>query len=121
MGCGCICGIDVASSRQDLIKQPGLISPGFFSQIVLEEHVLCTLDQILHDPFPAVVRECNPINLCLSVPFPKRICLWFPDKDEIALFGRQHHIIPIDYKYMAGMIAYQIGWMQVRVTDDVWP
>src|SRR5712691_6036852 len=120
MGRCCIGSIDVAPSRQDLIKQTGGISPGFFSQIVLEKHVLSTLDQILHDSFPTIVCEYDPINHSLSVPFPKRLCLWFPDKDEIALFGSQHHIIPVDYKHVSGMIAYQIGRMQVRVTDDVW-
>src|SRR5205807_10096844 len=92
----------------------------FFSQIVPETHVLCTLDQILHDPFPEVVRQCHPINLCLSVPFPKRRCLWFPDKDEIALFGCQHHLIPIDHKHVTERVTEQIGCMQIRVTDDVW-
>src|SRR6266699_3865214 len=104
---------------QDLIKHPGDISPGFFSQIVPETDVLCTFDQILNDPFPEVVRQCHPINLCLSVPFPKRICLWCPEKDKIALFGRQHHLIPIDHKHVTSMITDQIGWMQIRVTDDV--
>src|SRR5205085_1895854 len=91
-----------------------------FSQIVTEKHSLGILDQILHDPFPAVVRERYPINLRLSIPLKKRICIWFPDKDEIALFGSQLHIIPIDHKHVASMIAYQIGRVQVRVTDDVW-
>src|SRR5439155_5048319 len=50
------------------MKQLGDISPGFFSQIVPETHVLCTHDQILHDPFPEVVHQCHPINLSLSVP-----------------------------------------------------
>ncbi len=124
MGRCCIGSIDgAAATHQDLIKQPDDIGPGFFSQIVIEKHVFGTFDHILHNPFPEVVRQCNPINqsISLSVPFPKRICLQFPDKDEIALFGSQHHIIPIDDKHMVGMIAYQIGWMQVRVTDDVWP
>src|SRR5712692_3643491 len=109
MGRSCIGSIDVAIIlSQDLMKHLGDISPGFFSQIVPGKHVLGTLDQILHDPFPAVVCECHPINLRLSVALKKRICLWFPDKDEIALFGRQHHIIPIDYKHVASMIAYQV-------------
>src|SRR5215831_8002195 len=107
-GVGCI---DVATSRKDFMKQLGGISPGFFSQIITEKYVSGTLDQILNDPFPTVVCECNPINLRLSVPFPKRNCSWFPDKDEIALCGGQHHIIPIDHKHMAGMITDQIGWM----------
>src|SRR5437868_12076044 len=115
-------GIDGALIiSQDLMKQPGDISPGFFSQIVPETHVLCTHDQILHDPFPEVVRQCHPINLSLSVPFPKRSSLWFPDKDEIALFGCQHHLIPIDHKHVTSMITDQIGCMQICVRDDVWP
>ena len=65
--------------------------------------------------------SAHPINISLPVSFPKRGCLRFPDKDEIALFGRQHHLIPIDYKHVPGMIAEQVGRMQVRVTDDVWP
>src|SRR5437773_6724862 len=116
----CIGSIDAAPFlSQNLIKHLGSISPGFFSQIVPETHVLCTRDQILHDPFPEVVRQCHPINLSLSIPFPKRSCLWLPDKDEIALFGCQHHLIPIDHKHVTSMITEQIGWMQVRVTDDV--
>src|SRR5260370_789555 len=71
------------------------------------------------DMSPAVVCECHPIDLRLSVAFPKRIGLWFPDKDEIALFGRQHHLIPIDHMHVTSMITEQIGWMQIRVTDDV--
>src|SRR2546422_923843 len=121
MGRSSIGGIEVAPFlSQDLMKQLGDISPGFFSQIVPGKHVLGTLDQILHDPFPAVVCECNPIDLRLSVALKKRICLWFPDKDEIALFRRQLHIIPIDDKHVTSMITEQIGWMQIRVTDDVW-
>ena len=108
-------------TQQDLMKQLGNMGPGFFSQVVLEKHVLGTCDHVLHDPFPAVIGECDPINLRLSIPFPERICLRFPDKDEIALFGRQHHVIPIDDKHMALMIADQIGRMQVCVTEDVWP
>ena len=106
---------------QDLMKQLGNIGPGFFSQVVLEEHVIGTRDHILHDPFPAIVGECDPINLRLSVSFPERLCLRFPDKDEIALFGRQHHIIPIDHKHVTVSIADQIGRMQVRVTENIWP
>src|SRR5579864_9462669 len=120
MGASLIGGIEVAPSlRQILMKQLGDISLGFFSQIVPGKHVLGTHDQILHDPFPAVVCECHPIDLRLSVAFPRRIGLWFPDKDEIALFGRQHHVIPIDHMHVTSMITEQIGWMQIRVTDDV--
>src|SRR6266702_8257418 len=119
MGLCCIGSIEVAHF-QVLIKHLDGISPGFFSQIVPETDVLCTFDQILHDPFPEVVRQRYPINLSLSVPFPKRIGLWCPDKDKIALFGCQHYLIPIDHKHLTSMITEQIGWMQVRVTDDVW-
>src|SRR6266487_3847100 len=119
MGLCCIGSIEVAPF-QVLIKHLDGISPGFFSQIVPETDVLCTFDQILHDPFPEVVRQRYPINLSLSVPFPKRIGLWCPDKDKVALFGRQHHLIPIDYKHVTSMITEQIGCMQIRVTDDVW-
>jgi hypothetical protein len=52
MGCSRICGIDSAPSRQYLIEQLGGISPGFFSPIIPETHVLGTLNQILNDPFP---------------------------------------------------------------------
>src|SRR6266702_822939 len=114
----CIGSIDDAPF-QDLIKHLGDISPGFFSQIVPETDVLCTFDQILDDPFPEVVRQRSPINLSLSVPFPKRIGLWCPDKNKIALFGCQHYLIPIDHKHVTSMITEQIGWMQIRVTDDV--
>src|SRR5438045_2632093 len=93
---------------------------GFFCQIVPETHVLGILDQILHDPFPAVVGECTPIDLRLSVALKKRIGLWFPDKDEIALFRCQHYLIPIDHEHVTSLITEQIGWMQIRVTDDVW-
>src|SRR5438876_4109258 len=119
MGLCCRGSID-AAPFQDLIKQPGDISPSFFSQIVPETHVLCTLDHILNDPFPEVVRQCYPINLSLSVSLPKRTGLWFSDKDEIALFGRQHHLIPIDYKHATVPVADQIGLMQIRVADNIW-
>src|SRR5437763_4732347 len=95
------------------------MSPGFFSPIVPETHVLGTLNQILHDPFPEVVGEEYPVNLRDSVPLKKRLGLWPPDKDEIALFGGQHHLIPIDHKHMARSITDQISCMQVCVTDDV--
>src|SRR5579884_3300878 len=88
-------------TKQDVMKQLGNIGTSFFSQVVLEEHVIGTRDHILHDSFPTVVGECDPINLLLSVAFPERLCPRFPDKDEIALFGGEHHIIPIDHKYVA--------------------
>ena len=69
-------GADI--TQQDLMKQLGNIGPGFFSQVLLEKHVIGTRDHILHDPFPAVVGECDPVNLRLSVSFPERICPWFP-------------------------------------------
>src|SRR5947209_4574218 len=112
VGRSSIGGIDVALiSNQDLMKQLDDISPGFFSQIVPETHVLSTGDQILHDPFPLVVGECNPIDLRLSVALKKRIGLWFSDKNEIALFGRQHDLIPIDHKHVTSMVTDQIDWM----------
>src|SRR5579872_3199164 len=89
-----------------LIKQLDDIGLAFFSQIVLEKHVFGAGDHVLRDPFPAIVSERDPINLRLSVSLPERICSRFPDKDEIALFGSQHHIIPVDDKHMAGGIAY---------------
>jgi hypothetical protein len=75
MGSGRIDIIDGASvTQQDLKKQLCNVGPGFFSQVVLEKHVIGTRDHILHDPFTAVVSECNPIKLRLSVSFPERIC-----------------------------------------------
>src|SRR4029434_1354915 len=41
-----------------------------------------------------------------------------PDKDKIALFGCQHHLIPIDHKHVTSRIPEQIGGMQIRMTDD---
>ncbi len=117
--CG-IGGIDVAPFSQELMKQPGGISPGFFCPIVPETHVSSILDQLLNNPFPEVIGQCHPINLSLSVSLKKCIDLWFPDKDEIALFGSQHHLIPIDHKHVTSMVTEQIGWMQIRVRDDVW-
>ncbi len=75
VGRSCIGGSDVVPSlRQVLMKQPGDIRPGFFCPIVPETRALGIFDHILNDPFPAVVRECNPINLRLSIPLKKRIC-----------------------------------------------
>src|SRR6266700_2729426 len=58
MGRCCRGGIDVAPFSQELMKQPGGISPGFFC--------------------------------------------------------------PIDHTHMTSMVTEQIGWMQIRVRDDVW-
>src|SRR5437660_1654669 len=102
------------------MKHLGDNSFSFFSQILPETHVLSIYDHVLNDPFPEVVREEHPINFSLPVPIPKRIGLWFPDEDEIALFGRQHHLIPIDHKHVAMPITDQIGWMQISVADNEW-
>src|SRR5438876_9370394 len=110
----------VPSLRQGCLEQLGDIRLSFFCQIVPETHVLGILDYILNDPFPEVIREEHPIYLSLSISFPKCISLWFPDKDEIALFGRQHHLIPINHKHMARSITDQISCMQICMTDDVW-
>src|SRR2546429_1329977 len=122
MGRGLIGGIDVAPFlRQDHMKQLDGLRPAFFSPIIPETHVVSTLNQVLHDPFPEVVGECHPIDLRLSIALKKRLGVWVPDKDEIALFGCQHHLIPIDHKHLTRSIADQISCMQIRVTDDVWP
>src|SRR2546430_12836535 len=72
MGRGSISGIDVAPVlRQDHIKQLDGLQPAFFSPILPEPHVVGTLNQILHNPFPEEVGEGHPINLRLSVSFPK--------------------------------------------------
>ncbi len=81
----------------------------------------------MNQPFPEVVGQRDPINLRLPVPLKKgsgilsrgAIGSGFSDKDEIALFGGQHHIVPIDHKDLAGLIADDIAWMQIGVTDDV--
>src|SRR6266516_2327993 len=74
MGRCCRGGIDVAPFSQELMKQPGGISPGFFCPIVPETHVSSILDQILNNPFPEVICQCHPINLPLSVSLKKCIC-----------------------------------------------
>src|SRR2546423_1472881 len=94
MGRGLIGGIDVAHFlRQDHMKQLDGLRPAFFSPIIPETHVLSTLNQVLHDPFPEVVGECHPIDLRLSIALKKRLGVWVPDKDEIALFGCEHDLV----------------------------
>src|SRR5947209_924365 len=119
MSRGLIGGIDVAVVLcQDHIKQLGRLQPTFFSPILLEPYVTGAVNQILHDPFPQEVGEGHPINLHLSVALPKRSGVWGPDKEEIALFGGQQHLIPIDHKHLIRSISDQISGMQVTVTDD---
>src|SRR6266702_7868312 len=121
MGACIIGSMEIAPSRlQGLMKHLGDLRLGFFSQIVPETHVLGIFDHILNDPFPEVVRKEHPIHLCISVPLKKRLCMWLSNKDEIALFGCQHHLIPIDHKHLTRSIPYQISCMQVCVTDDIW-
>src|SRR5262249_37237482 len=127
MGGGGIGGLDGSLSGHDRIKQLGSARLGFLSQIVPQKHGSGALDQILNDPFPAIIGERDPIDLRLSVPLEKWRASYsavrrrLADKDEIALFGSQHHIIPIDDKHPSGSITYQIGRMQVRMADNVWP
>ena len=106
MGRGLIGGVNVAPILgQDHIKQLGSLQPAFFSPIFLEPHVVGTLNQILYDPFPREVGEDHPVDLPLSIALKKGIGVWVPNKDEIALFGGQYHLIPIDYKHLAGSIT----------------
>jgi hypothetical protein len=113
-------GFDVAPVlRQDHLKQLGSLYPAFFSPILLETHVVGTLNQILHDPFPEEVGEDHPVDLPLSIALKKCIGVWVPHKDEIALFGGQYYLISIDHKHLAGSTTDQISCMQVTVTDDV--
>ena len=118
---GC-CGIGssdvVPSLRHVRMKHLGDLRSGFFCPIIPETHVVGIVDHILHDPFPEIIREEPPIHLSLSVPCPKRLGMWCPDKDKIALFGCQHHLIPIDHKHVTSRIPEQIGGMQIRMTDD---
>ena len=76
-----------AATLQCLVKEVGRLLSGFFSPLLPEPRVAGTLHQILHDPFPEEVGEGHPIDLGLSVAFPKRVGVWLSDKDEIALFG----------------------------------
>src|SRR6266571_8901614 len=120
MGRGLRGGMDVAPAlRQDHIKQLDGLHPAFFSPILPETHVAGALDQILHDPFPEKVGESYPIDLRLSIALKKGIGVWMPDKDEIALLGGQHHLIPIDHTHLTRSITDQISCMQVGVTDDI--
>src|SRR5690348_13221162 len=110
MGRGSISGLDVdVVLRQDHLKQRDGLHPAFFSPILPEPYVAGTLNQILHDPFPEEVGEGHPINLRLSVALPKRSGVWGPDKEEIALFGGQHHLIPIDHKHPTRSLTDQIS------------
>jgi len=108
-----------AATLQCLVKEVGRLLSGFFSPLLPEPRVAGTLHQILHDPFPEEVGEGHPIDLGLSVAFSKRVGVWLSDKDEIALFGRQHHLVPIDHKDLARLITDQISGMQIGVADDV--
>src|SRR6266568_3589450 len=119
MGRGLIGSVDVAPVLcQDDLKQLDGLRPAFFSPILPETHIVGTLDQSLYDPFPQEVGEGYPIDLRLSIALKKRSSVWWPDKEEIALFGGQHHLIPIDHKHLARSITDQISCMQVAVTDD---
>src|SRR5207245_5981572 len=89
---------------QDDLNQLDGLRPAFFCPILPETHVVSTLDQILYDPFPQQVGEGYPIDLRLSIALKKRSSVWWPDKEEIALFGGQHHLIPIDHKHLAHSI-----------------
>src|SRR5258707_10530657 len=120
MGRGLIGSVDVAPVLcQDDIKQLDGLCPAFFSPILPETHVVGTLDQILHDPFPEEVGEGHPIDLGLSVAVKKRISVWVPNKDKIALFGCVHHLIPIDHKHLARSITDEISCMQGGMTNDI--
>src|SRR6266699_615312 len=119
MSRGLISSVDVAPILcQDHIKQLDGFRPAFFAPIVPKTHIVGIFDQILYDPFPEKVGEGHPIDLRLSIALKKRICVWWPDKDEIALFGSKSHLIPIDHKYLTRLIPDQIPCMQVAVTDD---
>src|SRR5215813_6722131 len=90
----------------------------------------------------SVVGERRPINFPLSVALKetrldaartiermavlaslilsrRALRLQWVDKDEISLFRGDHHIFPIDHKYLASAITQQISRMQVCVTDDL--
>src|SRR6266478_8672319 len=119
MGRGLIGSVNVAPVLcQDYIKQLDGFRSAFISPIIPETHVVGTLDQILYDSFPEEVGEGHPIDLHLSIALKKRISVWWSDKEEIALFGGQHHLIPIDHKHLTRSIPDQISCMQVGVTDD---
>ena len=88
MGRGLIGGIDVAPVlRQDHIKQLGGLHPAFFSPIILEPHVVGTLDQILHDPFPEEVGEGHPIDLGLSKLWQMTIAQRDRDNKNVLIFS----------------------------------
>ncbi len=63
MGEARTCCIDLAALRKDVTKHLDGISLGFFSQIISAKHLPGALDHVLNDPFTAVVRERDPINL----------------------------------------------------------
>src|SRR5258708_7046859 len=95
------------------------LRPGFFCPIVPKTYVVGQVHQILHDSFPEIVGEQAPIHLCTGVPLKKCLCVWLPEKDEIAFFWGQHHFIPVDHKYVAGKVTNQVSCVQVCMTDDV--
>src|SRR5947207_2664422 len=95
------------------------LSPRFFCPITPKTHVVGNVNHILHDSFPEVVGEQAPIHLCICVPLKKCLCMWLPEKDEIAFFRGQHHFIPVDHKHVAGRVTNQVSCMQVCMTDDV--
>src|SRR5258708_11016356 len=122
MGRGLIGSVNVAPVLcQDYIKQLDGFRSAFIPPIIPETHVVGTLDQILYDSFPEEVGEGHPIDLHLSIALKKRISVWWSDKEEIALFRGQHHLIPIDHKHLTRSIPDQISCMQVAVTDDAGP
>src|SRR2546428_8991572 len=126
MGGGRLCGVEIAAF-QARAKLPRGLGFCLFAQVVSDDHLSGVLDKVLYHPLVAIVRKQSPIDPRLAVPLKERRAGlargvgWLSDKDEVALPRSQHHVIPIDDEYIAGPVTQQVAWMQVCVTDDVWP
>lgn len=119
MGRGLIGSLDAnIVLGQNNVKRLDGFGPAFFAPIIPETRVVGTLNQILYDSFPEKIGKSPPIDLDVSIALEERISVWRADKEEIALFGGQPHLIPIDYKDLTRLIPNQISCMEVAMTDD---
>jgi len=129
MGCGGASCADLTALCQNVLKYLGFLSFGRISHIIPEKHGLRALNDILNNSFPQVVGQRNPVNFRLSIPLKERRgCLSRRrsygrpiEKEEIALFRSQHHIVPINHKHLVSLVADHVPRMQIGVADDVRP
>src|SRR5579884_1962809 len=109
--------INRATCSNSITKDPDLFGLGGFSQVIADQYVFRTIDQIGYDAFPEIVRQRDPVDLRLPISLKERrgilsccdVRRCVVDEEEIAFFGGEHHVIPIDDEYLAGVIADHIA------------